>query len=112
MGGIRHRDLKTCNILVIEKDGGWQFAFIDLDYVQIVEESAPIARADWLQALSHLNSSIPKFVSWTERLRFLDAIPELAGHDRRELVIDVQRISRGRGRVYISDDGPIELDFV
>jgi tRNA A-37 threonylcarbamoyl transferase component Bud32 len=109
--GIRHRDLKTCNILVVEKDAGWQFSFIDLDYVQIVGDGSPIARPDWLQALSHLNSSTPKFVSWTERLRFIEAIPELGALDRRDLIQDVQRISRGRGRVYIDDDGPVELEF-
>jgi len=110
-GGIRHNDLKTCNILVVEESAGWRFLFIDLDYAKVVEKGSSVAREFWAQALSHLNSSTPKCISWTDRLHFLNEIPELSAFDRRRLIAEVQELSRRRGRVYIGDEGPVELDL-
>ncbi len=109
--GLRHRDFKTCNVLVMEERDAWRFYFIDLDDVEVLPESAPIARADWVQVLSHLNPSTPKLVSWGDRLRFLDHLPELEAFDRKTLLAEVQEISRRRRRAYFSDQGPVEVDF-
>ncbi|MBI4584167.1 MAG: hypothetical protein HY717_09100 [Planctomycetes bacterium] len=109
--GIRHRDFKTCNVLVLEDQDAWRFGFIDLDDVEALPENAPIARADWVQVLSHLNPSTPKLVSWGDRLRFLSHFPELAAFDRQPLLAEVQEISRRRRRAYFSDAGPVEEDF-
>lgn len=110
--GICHRDLKTCNILVHEKDGGWDFSFIDLDDVTIHDSNSPVVRDDWILALAQLNPSTPKILPWTDRLRFLDSLAELDQFDRKALVTRVQEISRRRGRAYFSDEGPVQIDFV
>jgi hypothetical protein len=109
--GFRHRDLKTCNILVLERGADWEFAFIDLDDVGILPSGAAVRRQDWILALGQLNPSTPKLLPWTDRLRFLREIPELERFDRRQLIAEVQQLSRRRGRVYFSDAGPVEKEF-
>lgn len=110
--GIRHHDLKTCNILVADRDEGWEFFYIDLDDVESTPRNDSPTEAEWVAALSQLNSSTPKSVSWTDRLRFLARLPALLRFDRKRLIARIQEASRERGRRYFSDDGPVELDFV
>jgi hypothetical protein len=110
--GIRHADLKTCNILIVEAGDECGFSFIDLDDVALGREGTPASRRQWVQALAQLNSSTPKVISRSDRLRFLRAIPELDRFERRALVAEVQAISRAKGRRYFSDEGPVELEFV
>jgi hypothetical protein len=109
---VRHRDLKTCNVLVIERGDGWEFAFIDLDDAVVAREGTAATREDWVLALAQLNPSTPKSLPWTDRLRFLDALDDLSRFDRRALIAEVQELSRRRRRAYFSDEGPVEVDFV
>ena len=110
--GISHRDLKTCNILVVEDGQSWRFTFIDLDDVSVRSESWRANRDDWILALAQLNPSTPKILPWTDRLRFLDRLGEVIQFPRKPLVARVQELSRRRRRAYFSDEGTVEIDFV
>jgi serine/threonine protein kinase len=110
--GVRHRDLKTCNVLVIERQDSWGFSFIDLDDVTVEAGASPARRDDWVLALAQLNPSTPKILPRTDRLRFLAALPEVERFDRRALIVEIQELSRKRRRAYFSDEGEVEMDFV
>ena len=66
--GIYHRDLKTCNILVREKPGGWSFSLIDLEDVI---QGAEIGIEKILRNMVQINSSVPGFFRYGDRIRFL-----------------------------------------
>jgi serine/threonine protein kinase len=66
--GIYHRDLKTCNILVREKPGGWGFSLIDLEDV-LQEPKIGIEKI--LRNLVQINCCVPRFLSYGDRIRFL-----------------------------------------
>ncbi len=110
--GIHHGDLKTCNILVIEKGDRWDFAFIDLDDVTVHPRATVFSRDVWVLTLAQLNSSLTPSVSRTDRLRFLDRLSDLDRFDRRKLARDAEELSRGRGRGYFTDDGMVKGPFV
>ncbi len=110
--GIRHGDLKTCNILVQEVGDGWKFTFIDLDDVEIRPPGTPMSYDEWVLLLGQLNPSTLKDLPWTDRLLFLDQLPPVSSFDRRRLAADVQELSRKRRRCHFSVDGVVETDFV
>jgi len=66
--GIYHRDLKTCNILVREKPDGWGFSLIDLEDVL---QEPKIGTDRILGNLVQINCSVPRFLSYGDRIRFL-----------------------------------------
>ncbi len=110
--GVLHRDLKTCNVLVVERESDWDFAFIDLDDVVVRPEGTPLTLDEWCLALAQLNPSTPKVIPWTDRLRFLDHLEDLRAFDRRALITRVQESSRKRRRAYFMEEGEVEIDFV
>ncbi len=103
---IFHGDLKTCNILVRERAGEWDFSFIDLDAVCIGTE-VNVRRA--MKNLVQINCSIPGFLGYSDRIRFLTwylqthPIPA----SKRDLFDVVFQESRKRGVVYVSADGDV-----
>ena len=65
---IYHGDLKANNnLLVMESQNGWDFFYIDLDRVGINKK---ITVRKEIKSLSQLNASIPKCITYTDRLRF------------------------------------------
>jgi len=108
--GVYHRDLKTCNILVREKDNGWSFSLIDLEDVS---HRARIGKKAILRNLVQINCSVPKSFTYSDRLRFLEAY--LRAHpvemDKKTLVQVVMDWSLNRGIVYVSPHGDVIEDF-
>jgi tRNA A-37 threonylcarbamoyl transferase component Bud32 len=66
--GIYHRDLKTSNILVRERPDGWGFSLIDLEDVL---QEPKIGNERILRNLVQINCSVPRFLSYGDRIRFL-----------------------------------------
>lgn len=108
--GIYHRDLKTCNILVREKPGGWGFSLIDLeDLVQ----GAKIGVGKILRNLVQINCSVPRFFSHGDRIRFLKGYLRAnpVSIDERAFIRKVLEESRRRGIVYVSPEGVVIEKF-
>jgi len=108
--GIYHRDLKTCNILVREKTGGWSFSLIDLEDVS---HGARIGEERILRNLVQINCSIPRFISYSDRVRFLKGYlkinPVVA--DQKAFIKRVVDESRRQGILYVSPGGVVEEEF-
>jgi tRNA A-37 threonylcarbamoyl transferase component Bud32 len=104
--GIFHSDLKTCNILTRERVGGWDFSFIDLDAVHLGTE-VNAKRA--LKNLVQINCSIPGFMGYGDRVRFLERYLEVhpIPMEKRDVVDSVFEESRKRGVVYVSPEGDV-----
>jgi serine/threonine protein kinase len=107
---IYHRDLKTCNILVREEHNGWGFSLVDLEDVRF---GTRIGKDRILRNLVQVNCSIPRSVSYGDRVRFLkeylNANP--AALDQRRLIESVLEESRKRGIVYVSPEGVVLEKF-
>jgi tRNA A-37 threonylcarbamoyl transferase component Bud32 len=103
---IFHGDLKTCNILTRERSGQWDFSFIDLDAVSL---GTKVDARRALKNLVQINCSIPGFLSYGDRVRFLKwylqryQIPL----PKRDLINAILEESRKRGVVYVSPEGDV-----
>lgn len=103
---LYHGDLKTCNILTRELPGGWEFSFIDLDAVRLGTE-VTVRRV--LKNLVQINCSIPGFLGYADRIRFLERylkIHPLPVH-KRDLINTIYEESRKRGVLYVSPEGDV-----
>jgi tRNA A-37 threonylcarbamoyl transferase component Bud32 len=103
---IFHSDLKTCNILTRGRAGGWDFSFIDLDAVHLGTE---VNSRRALKNLVQINCSIPGFLGYADRIRFLKwylEIHPIAMH-KRDLIKAILEESRKRGVVYVSPEGDV-----
>jgi len=107
---IFHSDLKTCNILTRERAGGWDFSFIDLDGVHLGTE-VNAKRA--LRNLIQINCSIPGFLGYGDRVRFLERYLEVhpIPMRKRDVVNTVFEESRKRGVVYVSPEGDVREEM-
>jgi tRNA A-37 threonylcarbamoyl transferase component Bud32 len=103
---IYHGDLKTCNILTRESAGGWDFSFIDLDAVRL-GMAVNVRRV--LKNLVQINCSIPGFVGYGDRIRFLKCYLEIhpIPVQERDLVNTIYEESRKRGVLYVSPEGDV-----
>ncbi len=103
---IFHGDLKTCNILTRERSGQWDFSFIDLDAVSL---GTKVDARRALKNLVQINCSIPGFLGYGDRVRFLKwylqtyPIPL----PKRDLMNAILEESRKRGVVYVSPEGDV-----
>ena len=104
--GICHNDMKTCNVLVVEEKGHWGFRLLDLEDVRFDQA---IAGKRLLKNFLQLNTSTPKVITRTDRLRFfrecLRLIPGVENPKR--LLGQVAETSRGRDLVYVSPEGVV-----
>ena len=104
---IYHRDMKTCNVWVSEKGERWEFLFLDLEDLSF---DATVSETNLFRNLLQLNSSIPKRVSRTDRLRFfyqyLDDRPLVL--DRKDWIRRLIRETQRRGVVYVAPWGVVE----
>ncbi|NIO06265.1 MAG: hypothetical protein GTN74_17165 [Proteobacteria bacterium] len=105
-GGIYHRDLKTCNILVSERPDGWGFSLVDLEDVV---QGKKIGSKKILRNLIQINCSIPKSFSYGHRTRFLKEYLRVnpIAMEERVLIKRVLDESRRRGIVYVSSQGDV-----
>jgi tRNA A-37 threonylcarbamoyl transferase component Bud32 len=104
--GLYHRDLKTCNIFVADRDDLPAFRLLDLEDVRLdqVVDAKKVA-----VNLLQLHASTPGWLSRTDRLRFLKAY--LAGSplhfNRHKLIRWVLEKTRERGVVYVAPSGVV-----
>jgi serine/threonine protein kinase len=108
--GVFHKDMKTCNILISENGGGWKFHLLDQEDISLDQEVGP---GKLFKSFLQLNTSTPRTVTRTDRLRFLKEYlrenPILNHPD--EFVQKLMKESRRRGIVYVSSQGVIEESF-
>lgn len=97
-GGVEHRDLKGSNLLVRERESGFDLFIVDLAEVRF---SKRVRESHRLEALAQLNASMPLAVQRSERLRFLAHYAPGAGRaERARLFRAVDRLTRVRGCVW------------
>lgn len=65
--GIYQPDLKSNNILVKEKNNGWQFFFIDLDRIRFKKR---LSYDEKVKNLAQINASVADCITIPDRLRF------------------------------------------
>jgi hypothetical protein len=102
--------MKTCNILISENGGGWKFHLLDQEDISLDEK---VGSRKLFKTFLQLNTSTPRAVTRTDRLRFLREY--LRGNpilDHPSLFIrKLTEESRRRGIVYVSSRGVIEERF-
>ncbi|MBM4309108.1 MAG: hypothetical protein FJ123_20455, partial [Deltaproteobacteria bacterium] len=105
--GIYHQDMKACNIVVSENQQAWDFKLLDLEDVRLSEK---VNERKLFKSLLQLNTSIPNFVTRTNRLRFFRAY--LRQHpiirNEKEFLLRLIKKSKERGIVYVSPSGVVK----
>ncbi|HEX5443889.1 MAG TPA: lipopolysaccharide kinase InaA family protein, partial [Pirellulales bacterium] len=100
---VSHRDMKACNVLVVERPDGVECSLIDADSVRITRRLP-----GWLQALNLARLTVSfvahPWVSNGDRLRFLRAyLSELSRGDSRWHPADWKplwrRVARSAGKM-------------
>ena len=104
---IFHRDMKACNILVSEEGEGWGFQLLDLEDLRLDKK---VKGTDVFRTLLQLNTSVPRSVTRTDRLRFFEEYCRLHPviQDRKWFLAKLIRKSRERGVVYVTPEGVVE----
>lgn len=90
---IVHKDLKACNLFVVNKEG-----FRLLDVEDFIFERPGLEAL--VRLLVQLNTTVPKRIHISDRARFLKLVAEGLGFDARKVLRVVARASRGRQIVY------------
>jgi len=104
---LYHRDMKTCNILVSEGGKTWDFNLLDLEDVSLDKRvNEEMLFKNFLQ----LNTSTPRIITWTDRLRFFEAYHKSYPmiKDKKTFLSPLIQKSRERGIVYVSPEGVVE----
>jgi MoxR-like ATPase len=98
--------MKTCNILVSENEETWDFYLLDLEDIRLDEK---VDEESLFKNLLQLNTSIPKTMTRTDRLRFLKEYlrQQPVIRDVKNLIVRLVKNSRKRGIVYVSPQGVI-----
>jgi hypothetical protein len=111
LGGLHkmslyHRDMKTCNILVSEKEETWNFHLLDFEDIRMNEK---VNRKKLFRNFLQLNTSTPKVMTKVDRYRFFKAYLHLNPivKDPKGFVRTLGEESRRRGLVYVSPQGVI-----
>jgi tRNA A-37 threonylcarbamoyl transferase component Bud32 len=104
---LYHQDMKTCNILVSQNGETWDFHLLDLEDVRLDEK---VDEKGLFKNLLQLNTSIPKAISRTDRLRFFKAYirEQPMIRNEKDFVYRLLEKSRQRGVVYVSPQGVVE----
>lgn len=102
--GIFHADLKACNIMVKKEDDIPSIKLMDYDHVRFTN-TLPLKYV--IKNLAQLNSSVPRGISRSLRMRFLRAYvskhPD-APH-KKDLFRMVWEESKDKPIVYVTDRG-------
>jgi tRNA A-37 threonylcarbamoyl transferase component Bud32 len=101
-----HRDMKTCNILVIKNGEEWVFYLLDLEDVRLDRK---VRERDLFKSLLQLNTSTPKIITTTDRFRFLREYLKLNPivKNRKIFLKRLIEESKLRGLVYVSPEGVV-----
>ncbi|ODS30252.1 MAG: protein kinase [Candidatus Scalindua rubra] len=116
---IFHSDLKTCNIMVKEKAKSFDFTFLDFDKVSFNEQITTHKR---IKNLTQINLSTPRFISTTDRLRFLkeylSACNAQAGlkqysiiNEKKSILREIVNFSKTEKILYVSFKGDVTEDW-
>src|SRR5208337_3411507 len=65
--GVYHKDMKTCNILVSEKEEAWDFHLLDFEDIRI---DSKVSRKKLFRNFHQLNTSTPQVMTKVDRFRF------------------------------------------
>jgi tRNA A-37 threonylcarbamoyl transferase component Bud32 len=104
--GIYHKDMKTCNILVSERRGTWDFHLLDFEDILLDEKVDP---KKLFRNLLQLNTSTPKVMTKVDRFRFFKEYIRLNPIVKEQKVFlrGLMNESRRRGLVYVSAQGVV-----
>jgi tRNA A-37 threonylcarbamoyl transferase component Bud32 len=107
---VFHQDMKTCNILVSENEGGWKFHLLDQEDISLDEK---VGSGKLFKSFLQLNTSTPRTVTRTDRFRFFKEYLHgnaILNHPS-VFIQELAKESRRRGIVYVSSDGVIKESF-
>jgi serine/threonine protein kinase len=104
--GVFHRDMKTCNILISENGGGWEFHLLDQEDISLNEK---VREKEVFRSFLQLNTSTPKMVTTTDRFRFLRAYLRLnpVVKDRKDFLRRLIHESKRKELVYVAPWGVV-----
>ena len=104
--GIFHKDMKTCNILVVKNGGSWNFFLLDLEDVRFDQ---PMTEKKFFKNLLQLNTSTPRSMTRADRLRFFKECVRLNPivANSKMFLKRLSDESRKRGLVYVSPQGVV-----
>jgi hypothetical protein len=125
---IFHYDLKTCNIMVREKDKSFDFTFLDFDKVSFKSEITVRKR---VKNLTQINLSTPRLFTLADRLRFLKeylsaCLPERSSqsgnaqaglgqcgltNEKKSILREVISLSKAEKILYVSFQGDVTEDW-
>jgi hypothetical protein len=102
--------MKTCNILISENGTGWTFHLLDHEDISLDEKVGP---GKLFKSFLQLNTSTPRSMTKTDRLRFLKEylLQNPILHHPDVFIQELMMESRRRGIVYVSSQGVKEESF-
>ena len=103
---LYHKDMKTCNILVSEREGTWNFHLLDFEDLLLGKK---VNRRKLFRNFLQLNTSTPKVMTQVDRFRVFREYLRL-NPIVKDPKIFLQRLaeeSRRRGLVYVSPQGVV-----
>ncbi len=103
---LYHKDMKTCNILVSEREEGWNFRLLDFEDILMDQR---VSRKKLFRNLLQLNTSTPKVMTKVDRFRFFREYLRLnpVVKEQRAFLRRLMDESRRRGLVYVSPQGVV-----
>ncbi len=103
---IFHHDLKSCNIMVKEKDKSFDFTFLDFDKVSFNEKVTVRKR---VKNLIQINLSTPRLITVTDRFRFLNEYLKQCNimDEKKNLLRKVINLSKEEKILYVSFNGDV-----
>jgi serine/threonine protein kinase len=103
---LYHRDMKTCNILVSKARDTWGFYLLDLEDVRLDKK---VSGRKLFKTFLQLNTSTPKMVTTTDRLRFFGEYLRLNPivKNRKDFLRRLIDESKRRELVYVAPWGVV-----
>jgi len=108
---VFHGDLKTCNIMVKEKENkSFDFIFLDFDKVAFNEEISIRKR---IKNLTQINLSTPGCITITDRFRFLREYLNQCNiaDEKKTMLREIINISKTEKILYVSFKGDVTEDW-
>jgi len=107
---IFHHDLKTCNIMVKEKDTSFDFTFLDFDKFSFNEKITARKR---VKNLIQINLSTPRLFTLADRIRFLNEYLRQCNimAEKKDLLREIVNLSKTEKILYVSSKGDVTEDW-
>jgi tRNA A-37 threonylcarbamoyl transferase component Bud32 len=104
--GVYHKDMKTCNILVLKSEGQWNYYLLDLEDIRLDEK---VDEKRLFKNFLQLNTSTPRIITRADRLRFFKKYSRLNPIIKNQKAFLQQLIDESgeRGLVYVSPQGVV-----